>query len=402
MLYDSYEKEHSKKGFLELMEKGTVVAPCVYDCVSAKMVEQAGFPAMCLSGGELAASLVGVPDIGLVTLDELVGVVERISSCTSIPMIVDIDTGFGNELNLIRTCKRIAQAGAKAVHLEDQTFPKRCGHLGGKEVIPRAEYISKIKAAHSVLKGTDCLLIARTDSYHIPGMGVEEAIRRNLESREAGADITFTEGTGSYEDIEKVAKVVEKRAQDNKGFTIIAIAEGAMSKEEAKMKKKEREAKRAAEHYSASADVSRQLVELVGVEPRGRGPKLGDNAASITYGKEGVMHGFNSIMLKDENGDPAPVYSVASGLDYPSSGPEHAFLHDLGRVKYDVVNDEETIDAFFELSKMEGIIPAIESSHAVAYAMKLAKTMGKGSVLINLSGRGDKDMDYVIEKYGIR
>ena len=143
-------------------------------------------------------------------------------------------------------------------------------------------------------------------------------------------------------------------------------------------------------------------VEIYGVEPLGRGEKLGDHAASLKYGTEGVMHGFNSIMLKDENGEPAPVYSVASGLDYPSSGPEHAFLHDIGRVKYDVVNDDDTIDAFFKLSRLEGIIPAIESSHAVAYAIKLAQQMERGSILINLSGRGDKDMDYIIEKYGIR
>lgn len=143
-------------------------------------------------------------------------------------------------------------------------------------------------------------------------------------------------------------------------------------------------------------------VTIYGVEPLGRGTALGDHAASLAYGEEGVMHGFNSIMLKDEKGEPAPVYSVASGLDYPSSGPEHAFLHDLGRVKYDVVNDDETIDAFFTLSRMEGIIPAIESSHAVAYGMKLAKQMNKGSILINLSGRGDKDMDYILERYGIR
>ena len=143
-------------------------------------------------------------------------------------------------------------------------------------------------------------------------------------------------------------------------------------------------------------------VDIYGVEPLGRGTALGDHAASLQYGSEGIMHGFNSIMLKDENGEPAPVYSVASGLDYPSSGPEHAFLHDIGRVKYDVVSDDETIDAFFTLSKLEGIIPAIESSHAVAYGMKLAKQMGKGAILINLSGRGDKDMDYIIEKYGIR
>ncbi|MBQ8009966.1 MAG: tryptophan synthase subunit beta [Oscillospiraceae bacterium] len=143
-------------------------------------------------------------------------------------------------------------------------------------------------------------------------------------------------------------------------------------------------------------------VDIYGVEPLGRGAALGDHAASLKYGTEGIMHGFNSIMLKDENGEPAPVYSVASGLDYPSSGPEHAYLRDLGRVKYDVVDDEETVDAFFKLSRMEGIIPAIESSHAVAFGMRLAKQMERGSILICLSGRGDKDMDYIIEKYGIR
>ena len=143
-------------------------------------------------------------------------------------------------------------------------------------------------------------------------------------------------------------------------------------------------------------------VEIIGVEPLGRGPALGDHAASLKYGSEGIMHGFNSIMLKNEDGSPAPVYSVASGLDYPSSGPEHAFLRDSGRVNYDVIDDEEAIDAFFALSRYEGIIPAIESSHAVAYAMKLAQTRSHGSILVNLSGRGDKDMDYVIEHYGLR
>ena len=142
-------------------------------------------------------------------------------------------------------------------------------------------------------------------------------------------------------------------------------------------------------------------VSIYGVEPLGRGPKIGDHAASLAYGTEGIMHGFNSIMLKDENGDPAPVYSVASGLDYPSSGPEHAFWRDTGRVKYVTVGDEDAIRAFYALSRYEGIIPAVESSHAVAHAIRLAKEMKHGSILINLSGRGDKDMDYVIEHYGI-
>ena len=143
-------------------------------------------------------------------------------------------------------------------------------------------------------------------------------------------------------------------------------------------------------------------VKIYGVEPLGRGPKMGDHAASLKFGTEGVMHGFNSVMLKDEKGEPAPVYSVASGLDYPSSGPEHAFWQKVGRVEYDVVDDEQSIDAFFRLSRLEGIIPAIESSHAVAYAMELAKKMEHGSILINLSGRGDKDMDYVLENFGLR
>lgn len=141
-------------------------------------------------------------------------------------------------------------------------------------------------------------------------------------------------------------------------------------------------------------------VELVGVEPLGRGEKLGDHAASMSFGEKGQMHGFDSIMLKDDQGEPAPVYSIASGLDYPSVGPEHAFLRDLGRVKYETASDEDAIKALFMLSRYEGIIPALESSHAVAYAIRRAKEMGTGSVLANLSGRGDKDLDYVIERYG--
>lgn len=141
-------------------------------------------------------------------------------------------------------------------------------------------------------------------------------------------------------------------------------------------------------------------VDIIGVEPLGRGEKLGDHAASMKFGEKGIMHGFESIMLKDKDGEPAPVYSIASGLDYPSVGPEHAFLRDVGRVNYNVISDEEAMEAFFKLSRYEGIIPAIESSHAVAYAMKKAKEMKQGSILVCLSGRGDKDIDYVVENYG--
>ncbi len=142
-------------------------------------------------------------------------------------------------------------------------------------------------------------------------------------------------------------------------------------------------------------------VAMHGVEPSGRDINtLGEHAATMTHGKPGVMHGFKSYMLQDENGEPAEVYSVASGLDYPSVGPQHSYLKDIGRVNYIHISDDETIEAFFELSRLEGIIPAIESAHALAHAMKLAKQSDIGTILVNLSGRGDKDIDFIAEHYG--
>lgn len=142
-------------------------------------------------------------------------------------------------------------------------------------------------------------------------------------------------------------------------------------------------------------------VKLHGVEPSGRGIDTdGEHAATITKGSPGVMHGFKSYMLQDADGEPQGVYSVASGLDYPSVGPQHSYLHDIERVNYAYINDKEAIDSFFELSRLEGIIPAIESAHAVAYAIKLAAQEKGKSILVNLSGRGDKDIDFVVEKYG--
>lgn len=141
-------------------------------------------------------------------------------------------------------------------------------------------------------------------------------------------------------------------------------------------------------------------VALYGAEPLGRGEATGDNAASITFGKPAVIHGFKSLVLEDENGEPAEAYSVASGLDYPSVGPEHAYLKAIGRVSYVTVTDKEALAAFRKLSVTEGIIPALESSHAVAYALKLARALGKEkSIVVNLSGRGDKDVDFVLDNY---
>lgn len=151
-----------------------------------------------------------------------------------------------------------------------------------------------------------------------------------------------------------------------------------------------------------SAFLDDKNVSLYGVEPLGKGTKLGEHAASITYGKEGIMHGFRSLVITDESGNPAPVYSIASGLDYPSVGPEHAYLHQINRVKYVTIDDKECLNAFYTLPKTDGIIPALESAHAVAFAMKLAKQLPKeNNILVNLSGRGDKDIDFVTENYGL-
>lgn len=140
--------------------------------------------------------------------------------------------------------------------------------------------------------------------------------------------------------------------------------------------------------------------ELHAVEPLGKGNEPGQHAASLSFGSPGVLHGFNSILLQDAHGEPAAVHSVASGLDYPSVGPEHAFLHTSGRLTVGTANDDEAIDAFFKLSRLEGIIPALETAHAVAYAMKLATLRPHQTILVNLSGRGDKDIDFVAEKFG--
>lgn len=141
-------------------------------------------------------------------------------------------------------------------------------------------------------------------------------------------------------------------------------------------------------------------VALYGVEAMGTSERLGDNAATITLGEPGEIHGFKTLVIKDEDGGPGPVHSIASGLDYPGVGPEHALLNEIGRVTYGTATDKECLDAFYTLSRKEGIIPALESAHAVAFAMKLAADRKGQAILVNLSGRGDKDIDYVAETFG--
>jgi len=146
--------------------------------------------------------------------------------------------------------------------------------------------------------------------------------------------------------------------------------------------------------------IDEESVRLHGVEPLGRGTKLGEHSATITYGHDGQIHGFQTLVLTDDDGNPAPVHSIASGLDYPGIGPEHAYLHKQGRVEYHAVNDEQALSAFYQLSRLEGIIPALESAHALAHAIRMAPDHPGETILVNLSGRGDKDIDYVTETFG--
>lgn len=139
-------------------------------------------------------------------------------------------------------------------------------------------------------------------------------------------------------------------------------------------------------------------VKFIGVEPAGKGLDTTQNAASLTNGTVGIIHGFKCYTLQDKKGDPLPVYSIAAGLDYPGVGPEHSYYKEIGRAHYESATDKEALEAFYELSRMEGIIPALESSHAIAYAMKLAGKLSKDKIIIvNLSGRGDKDVYEVKE-----
>ena len=151
-----------------------------------------------------------------------------------------------------------------------------------------------------------------------------------------------------------------------------------------------------------SAFLEDESIKIYGVEPSGRSLNLGDHAATMAFGKPGNIHGMHTYLLQDEEGNPASVHSIASGLDYPGVGPQHSYLKDIKRVNYETINDKECLDAFLELSRLEGIIPALESCHAIAYATKLAKTLPKNeTILVNLSGRGDKDIDFAVKQLAL-
>lgn len=187
-----------------LDEVGSLAFPGVFDPLSAKMAQRAGFPMAFVSGYSVAATLLGEPDLGLLTQTEMIERARRICMSTTMPVIVDADTGYGNPLNVYRTVRELIDAGAAGCFLEDQVWPKRCGHMRGKKVIERGEYVQKIRAAVAARDGRDFFIVARTDS--LISYGLEEAVRRVSEAREAGADASFIEAPPSPEDLAEIGK----------------------------------------------------------------------------------------------------------------------------------------------------------------------------------------------------
>lgn len=187
-----------------LEQEDTLIFPGVFDTLSARIVERAGFSMAFVSGYAAAATTVGEPDLGLLTQMEMIDRARRICMGTTIPVIVDADTGYGNPLNVIRTVQELIAAGAAGCFLEDQMWPKKCGHMRGKRVIDRDEYIHKIAAADEARDGRDFFIVARTDALAV--LGMDEAVARMKEARSAGADASFIEAPGSKEGLAEIGR----------------------------------------------------------------------------------------------------------------------------------------------------------------------------------------------------
>src|SRR6266478_1267813 len=189
-----------------LHRDGMVVAPGAYDCITAKLIERAGFDAVYMTGAGTAATL-GYPDFGLVTMSEMVANAGRIAIAVELPVIADADTGYGNELNTFRAVREFERSGVAGIHIEDQEFPKKCGHLEGKQIIPREDWLAKIRAATAARRDQDFTIIARTDARAV--VGFDEAVARVNEALAAGADMAFVEAPQTAEEVAAVPRLVK-------------------------------------------------------------------------------------------------------------------------------------------------------------------------------------------------
>ncbi|TFF92158.1 MAG: isocitrate lyase/PEP mutase family protein [Promethearchaeota archaeon] len=199
---------NSKKNLKEMLEDGVIIqAPGAFNALTAKIIEDQGFNAVYITGYGTSAANFGLPDIGLLTMTEMVENAKRIVDAVDLPVIADADTGYGNPINITRTVQEYEKVGVSAIHIEDQTWPKRCGHMMGKQVISQDEMIEKIRAAVDIRKSSDFLIIARTDALATDGF--KEAINRGKEYHNCGADIIFIEAPRTINQIKKIPKLLD-------------------------------------------------------------------------------------------------------------------------------------------------------------------------------------------------
>ncbi len=331
--------------------------------------------------------------------------------------------------------KRLSEKlGGAQIYLKredlNHTGAHKINHCLGEALL--AKYMGKTKVIaetgagqHGVALATACALVGLPCEIHMGQVDIEKEHPNVVKMKILGANlISVTRGTATLKDA--VDSAFEEYLKNPKDY-IYAIGSvvgphpfpmmvrdfQAIIGDEIKVQTNER--------FGANPDyvvacvgggsnalgaftafLNEPNVKLVGVEPAGHGLDTDMHSATLTLGKPSQIHGMACYVLEDENGEPLPVHSIASGLDYPGVGPQHSLLKDLGRVEYTSATDQECLDAFMTLSRVEGIVPALESSHAVAWALREAPKMSKDvKILVNVSGRGDKDSDYVADKLGL-
>lgn len=327
-----------------------------------------------------------------------------------------------------------AQLGGAQIYLKredlNHTGAHKINHCLGEALL--AKYMGKTKVIaetgagqHGVALATACALVGIPCEIHMGQVDIEKEHPNVVKMKILGAHlIAVTRGTATLKDA--VDSAFEEYLKDPKNY-IYAIGSvvgphpfpkmvrdfQAIIGDEIKVQSQERFGVNP--DYvvacvgggsnavgSFSAFLNDADVQLVGVEPAGHGLNTTMHSATLTLGKPSQLHGMACYVLEDENGEPLPVHSIASGLDYPGVGPQHSFLKDLGRVEYTSATDQECLDAFMTLSRVEGIVPALESAHAVAWAIREAPKMPQEvKIVVTVSGRGDKDSDYVADKLGL-
>ncbi|WP_160243080.1 tryptophan synthase subunit beta [Acinetobacter indicus] len=331
--------------------------------------------------------------------------------------------------------KRLSeQLGGAQIYLKredlNHTGAHKINHCLGEALL--AKYMGKTKVIaetgagqHGVALATACALVGIPCEIHMGQVDIEKEHPNVVKMKILGAKlISVTRGTATLKDA--VDSAFEEYLKDPKNY-IYAIGSvvgphpfpmmvrdfQAIIGDEIKVQAQERFG--AQPDYivacvgggsnavgAFTAFLNDPEVKLVGAEPAGHGLNTDMHSATLTLGKPGQLHGMACYVLEDEQGEPLPVHSIASGLDYPGVGPQHSFLKDAGRVEYTTATDQECLDAFIQLSRVEGIVSALESSHAVAWAIREAPKMSKDTnIVVNLSGRGDKDADYVAHKLGL-